>query len=368
MTFKSAFIGCGPRAKRHAEAYPHVRSITLAAAADLQPARLNPFAEQFGVPARFDNYHEMLDQIKPDIVHCITPPNFRVEPVRVCAEKGVSAIIIEKPMAESLADARAIRDIVAATGIKVIVNTQRRYFKSWRAVCQLVHSGRPGAIRNVRVYTNPALSCVGSHVLDMVQLLLNDADPESVFATAYGAEDWHTSHPGPASVLADIIYPGRINVLLQMSKDGVGVRNAPSFWGSMGVDILCENGLVWWTESNGWGYQLHAMAEPERFKTLFSEDDAVGQGAFIEAIATWLKDPEQPHGNRLETGFRVYNIVCSIIQAATRGGRIRFDPSTLTDCFDALRQKLIETEGDHPNRVNWSYCRDAVEAGRGKPT
>lgn len=365
MTYKSAFIGCGPRARRHAEAYPHVKSIQIAAVADINPERLVDFANKFNIPGRYADYKQMLDTVKPDLVHCVTQPNFRVEPVRVCAEKGVKAIIIEKPMAENLRAAEEIEKIVADTGIKVIVNTQRRYFKSWTDLCKLVQSGQAGAIRHIHLYTNPAVSCVGSHVLDMVQLLLGDPDPTSVLGTAYGAEDWHTSHPGPASILASIIYPGegdrRISLHMEMSKDGVGVRNCPSFWGSMGFDILCDKGHVWWTESNGWGYQLHGMAQPTIFKTLFSEDDPRGQGAFIEAIATWLRDPNTPHGNRLETAIRVYRIVCTIMQSAARGGRIAYNQATLVDCFDELRQQLIAVEGDDPKRVNWSYCAEAVK-------
>jgi predicted dehydrogenase len=358
MTFKSVFIGCGPRANRHGEAYAHVRSFQLSAIADLDPARLAKIGDKFNVAARYSDFRQMLREVKPELVHCVTQPKFRVEPVQACADAGVKAIIIEKPMAETLDDALKIEQIAQKTGIKVIVNTQRRYFASWRALCELIHSGKAGDIRRIHLVSNPPVSCIGSHVLDMVQLLMHDADPLTVWGATYGAEDWHTTHPGPASMMASIMYPGRIPLTMEMSKDAVGIKGCPSFWGSFGFDILTSKGHVWWTESNNWGYQLHGMAQPTIHTTNFATDDAPGQGAFTEAIARWLENPAVAHGNRLETALRVYRIVCTIMQSAVENRRLNFDPQCRNDPFAALRAKLVAGEGDHPERVDWGTCVD----------
>jgi predicted dehydrogenase len=360
--FRSVFVGCGPRAKRHAEAYRHVRSFRSLAAADLDAARLNAFADAFGLPARYGDFRAMLAEQRPDLVHCVTQPSFRVEPVEACAEAGVRAIILEKPLANTLADAQRIRDIAHRTGIKVIVNTQRRYYASWHAACAPIRDGRAGAVRSVRVWSNPSIACVGSHMIDLVQSLLGDVEPDSVWATATDAEDYHTNHPGPASVLARLIYSGsgsRVVVNLDLSKHGVGTPGCPGFWMSGGVEIVAERGFVRWTDTNGWTAVVDGQPTLSG-STNFVADDALGQAAFTEAIADWLRDESKPHGNRLETALRVYGIVAAIIQSAARGRHVSFGQEPIEDCWQELRQKLVANEGDHPGRVDWKTCRDAA--------
>src|SRR3712207_6187355 len=103
--YRSAFIATGGRAVSHAVAYRQgVRSIRIVAAADLSEERVRKFAADFDVPATYTDYRKMLAEQKPDVVHLVTNPNVRSEAVRACAEHGVKAVIVEKPMAISLSD------------------------------------------------------------------------------------------------------------------------------------------------------------------------------------------------------------------------------------------------------------------------
>jgi predicted dehydrogenase len=198
-------------------------------------------------------------------------------------------------------------------------------------------------------------------MIDLVQSLLGDAEPESVWAAAADAEDFHTNHPGPASVLARLIYAGsggRTAVNLELSKHGIGTPRCKGFWMSGGIEIVAERGLVRWTDVNGWSAILDGsptLSGPTDFTT----DDALGQAAFTEAIADWLRDESMPHGNRLETALRVYRIVAAIIQSAALGRRVSFT-EPIEDCGQELRDKLVAIEGDHPERVDWKTCRDAA--------
>ena len=364
MSYRSAFIGCGLRSKNHLKAYEHVKSIEVAALADLDEEKLNERGDAFGIKARYTDMVQMLKEVKPDIVHCVTQPNFRVQPVRTCAEHGVKAIIIEKPMAETLSAAEEIEKIAADTGIKVIVNTQRRYFESWQRVVELANSEQAGRIRKIRINCSPSVNCTGSHHIDQVQSLLGDPDPKTVLATAYGAEDWYTNHPGPANMFASIVYPNRVSLHAEFSRDGVNVPGCPGFWMSAGIDVVTDNGMIRWTECNGTTYQFAGMAQPEKFQSDFKLDDPKGQGAFTEAIGTWLDDPNTPHGNRLETAIRVFRIVCTMVQSAARNGRMKYDAASLDDCYDELRQKLVAIEGDNED-WDWGTCPDQDEAPAG---
>src|SRR5688500_5868171 len=127
--YRSAFIATGGRAHSHAVAYRRGgTSIRIVAASALDPPRRQDSFDSFSVPATYTDYRRMLAEQKPDIVHLVTNPNVRSEAVRACAENGVKAVIVEKPMAISLSDARETERIARESGIKVVVNTQRRYF------------------------------------------------------------------------------------------------------------------------------------------------------------------------------------------------------------------------------------------------
>lgn len=355
--YRSVVIGCGPRARRHLQAYAHVKSIRVAAAADLDEPRRAEFCRLFSLPRAYGDYRRMLAEEKPDIVHCVTQPSFRVEPVRACAEMGVKAVIVEKPLADSLAVAEEIERIAGDTGLKVIVNTQRRYFASWRACVQALRQPAAGHIEFIRCLTAPSIGCIGSHVIDMIEALLGDVDPTRVWGAACGAEDWHTNHPGPACALASISYPGRVQLLLEMNKHGVGLSGAPHFWGTMRIDVTTTTGRAWWTEFQGWGCQFAGMAQPVTQPTSFSDDDAAGQGAFTEAVATWLSDHSQPHGNRIETAMRVYRVVCAVLRSAASGQAMDYDPARRDDPLPTLRARLEAIEGVHPERVDWKTIR-----------
>jgi hypothetical protein len=60
--FKSAMLGCGGRAKGHAKAYEHVKKSKLVAVCDMNEERLHPFVEEFNIPQKYTDIHEMLDK------------------------------------------------------------------------------------------------------------------------------------------------------------------------------------------------------------------------------------------------------------------------------------------------------------------
>jgi predicted dehydrogenase len=357
MRYRSVIIGTGGRAPSHAEAYRGLESMALVAAADLEPSRRERFGVAFGVKSLYGDYRQMLAREQPDVVHLVTNPNFRVEPIQACAEQGVKAVIVEKPMGLSLADAASIEAASRRSGMKVIVNTQRRYFQSIMDLCGVLRSGQAGAIHCIRAHALSAVFCTGSHVLDMIQMMLGDLDPVHVWSAAYGADEYHSTHPGPHSFLTSITYPNRTQVLYEASKEGPGIHGTDVFFMATRFDVLTERGRLWWTEANGWGYQFEGMASPRTFATNFAEDDKTGQTRFTQAVADWLDDPAKPHGSRLETAARVFRIIAAMVQSATMNRRIEFAPASLADRAAELRKKLEAAEGVHPEKQGWNWTK-----------
>jgi len=111
--YKSCFLGCGPRARGHAQAYKYVKNGKIAAICDLNEERLHAFGKDFGIETRYTDVHEMLDKERPDLLHIVTLPTLRVELMTIAAEHEVPVAIVEKPIAIQGEDWRQIRELNA---------------------------------------------------------------------------------------------------------------------------------------------------------------------------------------------------------------------------------------------------------------
>lgn len=98
--YKAAIIGVsGGRARGHAEAYAHIDRGQLVAVSSRNAEKVAEFGDEFGVPARYTDYREMMARGRPDLVHVNTPPDVRLEVFEAAAEAGVPALLVEKPLA-----------------------------------------------------------------------------------------------------------------------------------------------------------------------------------------------------------------------------------------------------------------------------
>lgn len=127
MSYRCAFLGCGPRARGHVAAYEHITRGEIVAICDLNTERLNTFGDQYGIERRYTELDEMLVVEKPDVVHLVTPPTLRVSLMTWLSEAGVPGVIVEKPICIGADDYKALRRLEAQSSTKFAVNHQLRH-------------------------------------------------------------------------------------------------------------------------------------------------------------------------------------------------------------------------------------------------
>ena len=96
---KVAMIGAGGRAR--SAHYPSLRDmadVAIVAVCDLNEARMNQVAEEYGIPAQYTDYAAMIEREKPDVVYAIMPPQHVYDLAANIMEMGVH-LVIEKPPA-----------------------------------------------------------------------------------------------------------------------------------------------------------------------------------------------------------------------------------------------------------------------------
>ena len=74
----------------------------------------------------YNNVEDMLENEKIDAASIVTPDHLHVEPALACIEKGVD-LLIEKPLATSVADCKKIYEAAKKNKVRVAVDFHKRW-------------------------------------------------------------------------------------------------------------------------------------------------------------------------------------------------------------------------------------------------
>ncbi|HET8805448.1 MAG TPA: Gfo/Idh/MocA family oxidoreductase [Gaiellales bacterium] len=117
-------IGAGWIAERHLQSLAELQGASVAAVTDLDRGRAERVAATAGA-AVYDDWRVMLDQEQLDAVMVLTPPLAHREPLEAAVARGLPTYL-EKPVARTSEDSRAIIDAVRNAGAVVAVGYQYR--------------------------------------------------------------------------------------------------------------------------------------------------------------------------------------------------------------------------------------------------
>ena len=124
MSLRMGMIGAGWIAGEHVASIAALDGVELAAVADLDGERAGRLAAASGATA-YDDWAAMLDRERLDAVAVCTPPMAHRDPCLAAVERGLG-VYLEKPVARTREDARAIAEAVRSSGAVVAVGYQYR--------------------------------------------------------------------------------------------------------------------------------------------------------------------------------------------------------------------------------------------------
>jgi predicted dehydrogenase len=147
---KVGIIGCGAISERlHVPDIYHGSEGELVAFCDADLPRATRMAERFGTNARaYADYNELLADPNVEAV-VIALPNKLHCPVTVAAAKAGKAAIVEKPMATSPEECRAMVDAARDAGTLLMVNQSQRLCPEHLKAKEVLDSGMLGRILHV---------------------------------------------------------------------------------------------------------------------------------------------------------------------------------------------------------------------------
>jgi glucose-fructose oxidoreductase len=135
---------------RLAQEHPNAE---IAGVADADPARMKDAAERFGVPEsrQFTDFRQCLDETRPDIVLLCPRTGEHADYVEWVAPYGVH-VLVEKPMAASLADADRMMAAMAAAGKTLVINWPLAWYPPHVTTKRLIDEGAIGEVCEVHYY------------------------------------------------------------------------------------------------------------------------------------------------------------------------------------------------------------------------
>ena len=114
-------VGCGVVAAAYYLPYlMQMDNAEITAVCDLRPVRTQACARVFGAKEQYNDYYDMLEKSDIDAVFILTAPGTHV-PFALAAIEAGKHILIQKPMAITVDDARTIADGVRGKGLKAII-------------------------------------------------------------------------------------------------------------------------------------------------------------------------------------------------------------------------------------------------------
>jgi UDP-N-acetylglucosamine 3-dehydrogenase len=150
-----AVVGLGGIGKTHARCYTANDNATLVALCDLVPERVDPVAEQYGVPA-YHSIDKLLAAEQVDAVSVATagPENggHHYEPVVQLVEAG-KHVLVEKPISNDIGQARDMVRRAEERGVMLGVNLNHRFTPAAERAKKLQDDGELGEV----LFANMAL-------------------------------------------------------------------------------------------------------------------------------------------------------------------------------------------------------------------
>ncbi|MCX5545389.1 Gfo/Idh/MocA family oxidoreductase [Paraburkholderia sp. CNPSo 3076] len=138
-----AVIGAGVIGKRHVQEIANSDQCKLVAIADPSP-EAGQQAAALGV-ALHQDYRKLLETERVDAVIVCTPNSTHGEIGLACIERGIP-VLVEKPIADNLASARALAEASRIARVPVLVGHHRRHNPMVRTARKAIAEGRIGKL------------------------------------------------------------------------------------------------------------------------------------------------------------------------------------------------------------------------------
>ena len=224
-SFRTALIGAGFISTTHIEALKAaVPEATIVAIVDRNLTLAQSRAAQWGIPNVYGDIEELIAAKIADVAHVLAPPDLHEPIARRLLEAGLH-VLLEKPMATSAAECRALTALAREKGLVLGVNQNFVFHPAYRAARRiLLDECRLGPIRSLHVTFNVPLRQLGARQFGhwMLQEPVNILLEQAVH---------------PLSQMADLL--GTPTVLASLAGKPLQIAPGRLFYDRWSADLMC---------------------------------------------------------------------------------------------------------------------------------
>jgi len=250
MTIRVVHVGVGTRGRHWLDIVAESAGFQSVACVDSDPGSLAAVGDRHRSVATFDSVADALASAQADAALLCSPSHLHARQTIELLEAGL-AVLVEKPLAGDVAEARGVLAAESSAGRPVVVAENYRFARAERTLRGLVADGRLGEIRSVSFIDRrrqppqeqgqwvaaadrPQLSEIAVHHFDSMRAIF-DARPVSLSARTWNPRS--SAYRAGAATEALIELEGGIRV------EYLGTLTSHRY--SCGISIEGERGALW---------------------------------------------------------------------------------------------------------------------------
>ena len=154
--YRIAIVGTGFGRNVQAVAFQRHPGFDLVAIAGAQAEKTRQIAHDLGVPGAFEDWLQMLEETRPDVVSIAAPPDLH-HPIMLAALERGCHVLCEKPTALHRFQAAEMREAARRAGRVAAINHEFRFFPARTYALALVRKGEIGTPRRGDILGRSAL-------------------------------------------------------------------------------------------------------------------------------------------------------------------------------------------------------------------
>ncbi|MEI8361414.1 MAG: Gfo/Idh/MocA family oxidoreductase [bacterium] len=183
---RCAVIGVGNMGKNHVRTYMQLQQVELVAVSDKNTELGQKCAQETGV-LFYEDYCELIDKAKPDIISICVPTSHHFDVAKKCIENKIN-VLLEKPIASNITQSLEILDLAEKNNIKLLVGHIERFNPAVIKLKEMIDGnqlgnitaiiarrvgGFPPQIKDANIAIDLAI-----HDIDIVNFLLDELPSE----------------------------------------------------------------------------------------------------------------------------------------------------------------------------------------------
>jgi myo-inositol 2-dehydrogenase/D-chiro-inositol 1-dehydrogenase len=318
MTLRIGLIGTGWFSKVHAAILAEMDGVQIQAVTGTSKAKAAALAEEFNIPASFDNVTEMLDAERLDAVYILVPPMSHGDIEKQLIERGIP-FFVEKPIGLDIEQPNAIMAQLRNKPLITSVGYHFRYTDTVSHMKQLLTQQEIGMITGQWMGDMPQVAWwrdqaksggqfieQTTHLVDILRYCAGEID--EVYA-AFGHRIMHKQFEGvSAADVGTVTLKFHSGVIANLSNTCV----LPGGVSKVGVTFYTKQGMLDWNTD-----RLNIIGQDKKSEIKKVLDPYIAENkAFLHAVRTG--DTAQILSD-YEDGLKTQEVTYAALKSANTG-------------------------------------------------